>query len=333
VEWLGGGSLVVNAPADEGAPAQLWRVAYPEGRVSRLTNDINNYRGLSLSADRSSIVTSRSETRTSVWVGDGTASEGSDAVPPEVSADGFVTVAWAGERLLYGAAIGGRPTIRRIAPAGGATEEIVSQGGNPGSTSDGRAIFFESSDPGNRAGIWKIDTDGSNPVHVVSGGDASFLVVTPDDQSLVFLSSTSGLQSPWIVPIDGGTPRRLVNAWVSIRGIDVSRDGKSLAIKSRDERGRPRVFVCDLPACEARRTMNIIGDGRLRWTPDGRGLAFAYLGNLKVQPLDGRPAYQLTRFNDGRAIVDFAWSHDGKRLAVARSTTSNDIVLFKGVQP
>jgi len=28
----------------------------------------------------------------------------------------------------------------------------------------------------------------------------------------------------------------------------------------------------------------------------------------------------------------FAWSRDGKRLAISRATTTNDIVLFKGLK-
>jgi hypothetical protein len=31
-------------------------------------------------------------------------------------------------------------------------------------------------------------------------------------------------------------------------------------------------------------------------------------------------------------IDDFAWSRDSTRLAIARSTTTNDIVLFKGLK-
>jgi hypothetical protein len=50
-----------------------------------------------------------------------------------------------------------------------------------------------------------------------------------------------------------------------------------------------------------------------------------------VRPLDGSPPYQLTHFT-GRSIVDFAWSRDGKQLAVARASTTNDIVLFKGLR-
>ena len=68
------------------------------------------------------------------------------------------------------------------------------------------------------------------------------------------------------------------------------------------------------------------------WTPDGRGVAYASDGNIWVQPLGGGAPRQLTRFTDRRPIQCFAWSRDGKRLAMTRSTQTNDIVLFKGTQ-
>jgi len=38
----------------------------------------------------------------------------------------------------------------------------------------------------------------------------------------------------------------------------------------------------------------------------------------------------MTRFTDGKEIDAFAWSPDGKRFAIVRSTQSADIVLTKG---
>jgi hypothetical protein len=70
----------------------------------------------------------------------------------------------------------------------------------------------------------------------------------------------------------------------------------------------------------------------LRWTPEG---SIAYVdatsSNIWVRPLDDRPPYQLTQFPD-RTIVDFASSRDAKRLAIARASTTSDIVLFKGLK-
>jgi hypothetical protein len=42
---------------------------------------------------------------------------------------------------------------------------------------------------------------------------------------------------------------------------------------------------------------------------------------------------QLTHFTGNRTILHFAWSRDGKHLTIARSTTTNDIVQFKGLKP
>ena len=73
---------------------------------------------------------------------------------------------------------------------------------------------------------------------------------------------------------------------------------------------------------------------RLRFTPDGRGLTYADAAetNLWVQPIDGGAPRQLTRFTDGKKIARFAWSPDGKQLALARAVTTSDIVLLKGVR-
>src|SRR5882724_10920411 len=68
----------------------------------------------------------------------------------------------------------------------------------------------------------------------------------------------------------------------------------------------------------------------VRWTPDGRGLAYIDRRNrlnLTSQPIDGSPSKHLTDFKDGR-IFNFAWSRDGKQLALARGTVTNDVVLI-----
>jgi serine/threonine protein kinase len=114
---------------------------------------------------------------------------------------------------------------------------------------------------------------------------------------------------------------------------DVSPDGRSMAFFRYDPPNPPAIIVCDLPACK---TLNRLpaspSNTRLRWTPDGRGIAYLKDSNVWVQPLDRGTPRQLTHFTDGRTIPDFAWSRDGKRLAIARMSVTNDIVLFKGLR-
>ncbi len=42
---------------------------------------------------------------------------------------------------------------------------------------------------------------------------------------------------------------------------------------------------------------------------------------------DGGPAEPVTNFKTDR-IFSFAWSHDGKQLALARGSLTSDAVLF-----
>jgi hypothetical protein len=93
---------VLSAASEIGAPAQLWRLSYPGGQLSRLTNDLSNYTGVNLTSDRAGLVTGRSDVRLSIWVGDGSGRNGTEVVAPAPfprGAAGLVT--WAGERLLH----------------------------------------------------------------------------------------------------------------------------------------------------------------------------------------------------------------------------------------
>ena len=111
------------AAARFGAQSQLFRLTYPAGSTTRLTNDPNDYAGISLTSDRSSLVTARRDARMDVWVGDGGAAAGTDVVQrAPVSSGG---VAWSGERLLYGGLVGGRPAILRVTPGEGTSEEVL----------------------------------------------------------------------------------------------------------------------------------------------------------------------------------------------------------------
>jgi Tol biopolymer transport system component len=103
---------------------------------------------------------------------------------------------------------------------------------------------------------------------------------------------------------------------------------------------RGTLVICDLPTCANRRQLSLpsnYGD-RPRWTPDGQRIAYIDTSgsNLWSIATDGGPPRQLTRFPasaPGRSMATFAWSRDGKRLAIVHATTTSDIVLIRGLQP
>jgi serine/threonine protein kinase/Tol biopolymer transport system component len=314
--WLSATSLILIQQG------QLWRYGYPGGQTARLTNDLLSYRQISLTADRGSLVTTRSEIRRAIWLADAVAKNGVEVAPPTTANTG--RLAWAAGRLLYS-----RPgAVMRMVPGGSAAEEALARAADPAASADGQTIVYRSTETGDRAGIWKAQ-GGRQPVRLLTEDAEPRL--SPDGRFVMFLSRRSGVQAPWIVSIDGGTPTQVSNEFVPGYALDFSPDSKSVVFGG----GANYAVVCTLPACTARRQLSLPprSRGSIRWLPDGRSIAFKDPAgaNLLVQPLDGRPPYQLTHFTD-RDIADFAWSHDGARLAITRMTTMTDIVLFTGLK-
>ena len=113
----------------------------------------------------------------------------------------------------------------------------------------------------------------------------------------------------------------------------VSPDGKLLMYGMVDDQHPQGVMaVCDLPACASTRYVTPlppVAVNFLRWTPDGLGFAYVNQSNIWIQPINGGTAYPLTHFTEG-SIGEFAWSHDGKRLAIARGLgLASNVILFK----
>jgi Tol biopolymer transport system component len=138
------------------------------------------------------------------------------------------------------------------------------------------------------------------------------------------------------VSIDGGEPREIINEHV-VPELSVSRDGRLLLFRKAEAGtlGGTTAVICTLPRCAKPKTVTIPHHFTgIRWTPDESGIAYldATLSNIWVQPLDGSAPRQLTHFKDNRRTISFAWSPDGRRLAVNRFMMATDVVLFKGLK-
>jgi Tol biopolymer transport system component len=181
-----------------------------------------------------------------------------------------------------------------------------------------------------RRNMWRADADGRNGA-VIGPTASTRVTLTADSKNVIYISSESGTQSMWIRPIAGGPPRQVANVFAYYPA--ASPDGKSVAFVSVNEKNQAVISVCSLPECSSRQTFATErGPTALQWTADGRGIAYSTPGNIWVQPRDGGAQYQLTRFAEGdRRIEDFEWSRDGRRLAISRSKTTWDIVLFRSV--
>src|SRR4030095_8572894 len=72
IEWVPDSTGLVFTGSDQNSPAansqQLWHFSYPEGQVRRITNDLNNYNGISITSDSTRLVTLQSTASCNLWL-------------------------------------------------------------------------------------------------------------------------------------------------------------------------------------------------------------------------------------------------------------------------
>jgi Tol biopolymer transport system component len=324
--WRDATTVVIAMLVQVSSPLQLWQMSFPEGTVRHLTNDLNQYAGVSFTSDRNTLVTGRSEFSLGIWTSDAAATQWTETVPvkPIRGPVGFGVV-WAGEDLIFLGGTGTNFALLRRRQSTGETETLAPAGGSPSITRDGSTVVFFDY---NRGRPYKMDADGRSRVEL--GRVLVIPSVTPDGRYLVANNPTGDIL---FAPVDGkGASRDAVKGPTRPGGLDISQDGRWIAYQGFDDRNRPATIVCDVATCMSRRILPPLT--RPRFTTDGK--AIGYLGaqgtNIWLQPVDGGPPRQLTHFaEDGRTIWDFAWSANGKRLAVGRALTTNNIVMFQGL--
>jgi serine/threonine protein kinase/WD40 repeat protein len=328
--WLDAGTLILSLLDRSSAPLQLWLLSYPKGEFSRLTNDPSQYVGLSVTTDRSRLVTARSEASFSIWTSDASATTWAQTVPktPQKGPIGF-DVQWLGDDLIFPSLASGNWALERWRASTRTTEVIAPGGGAPQVARDGSIAFFDY-DLGE---AFKMDASGRNTISL-GRGDAAFRI-TPDGQQVTFIDASSGTPAVRIRPIGAGDTREITSVRVRQGGVaQVSPDGRWIAYSSFDDQKRPATTVCDVAACATTHTFPL---PLVKWMPDSQGLLYIDPrgpGDLWIQPLNGGAARQFTRFPaDGQQIWGFGWSADGKRLAVGRASITNNIVLFRGLKP
>ncbi len=323
-----GHSFIASMPASESEPPQVVRIQVPGGRIARLTNDLNQYAGVSLAG--ATLVTARWQTRSGLWAMDADGS-GARAIGADVAAE-LGPPAWAeGTRVLYAASLAGGTGLWLHDLATGAAQLIVPGGLSPSTSADGRTIVFIRP---RKAELWRADSYGTHAALVLDGVGA-FPTVTPDGTKVLFVSTKSGIQSPWIVDIDGTHSHELVPMRSSPE-VHVSFDGRFVVFVSPGvATGSPasEVVIAPIAGGDPLRRVRVGTNRGIGWTPDGLGLTYLDQPqtNIWVQPIAGGTPRQLTHFTD-RRIVGYAWSHDGRQLVLSRATTTSDVVILKGVK-
>jgi serine/threonine protein kinase len=339
VAWLADGSGLVFIALDATTSSnQIWHISYPDGEVRKITNDVNNYSRVSLTADSSVLVTVQTETAAGVSV----APQADAGRARQISSgryDGQLGVAWTpGGKIIYTSQESGATDIWSMDEDGKNQKQLTAHARfnfYPWVTPDGRNIVFTSTRDGYRR-IWRMDTDGGNLKELTEGQFDSVPRTSPDGRWVLFHSVRTGSLRLWKVSIDGGEPVRLTDKLTT--NPIVSPDGSLVACWYRDDQPNTLTKVAIIPfaggdplkAFDQPSSVNVAAG--LRWMPDGRALTYIDtingVSNIWSLPVDGGKPVQVTDFKTDQ-IFWFDFSRDGKQLVLSRGTQTSDVILIR----
>jgi Tol biopolymer transport system component len=210
----------------------------------------------------------------------------------------------------------------------------------PSLSADGTRLAFTHSSGGN-VDVFVDRLGEQAPVNLTArcARIDSHPAISPDGRQVAYASQCDG-GGLFVVPIEGGTPRRLAAlgfhpAW--------SPDGRRLAFSTRPDRGFPlwwlrvesELRVLDI---DSGTEQTIVRDGGVRpaWSPDGRLLAYRVprgdAPGLRVVPaVEGATAARIV--TDDPEARDVSWAAEGTGLFFAGQRTGVSSIWFVPLDP
>ena len=341
--WLGDGSGVLTIAQDADSTfQQIWEVLL-RGQPRKITNDLTDYVGLSISADSRQLTSLQYQTLANIWVApDGNAEHATQIVP---GAGRYYDLAWTRDgKILYSSDASDTVDLWLRDADGSGAKQLTSGGRrnySPAASPDGKYVVFHSNRTGNW-NIWRMDTDGGNLRALTRDNNdgSNWPQVSTDNKWVIFhhRAPTGAALHLWKVPIDGGDPIEITQH-NCLRPAVSPADGRIACWYSEDA-AKPhwRIGIFPPGGGQPVKTFefapSVSIDSSMHWTQDGRAITYVDnhggASNIWSQPVDGSPPHPLTSFKAAQ-LLSFAWSRDGK-LAFSRGILSSEVVLITEVK-
>ncbi len=340
VSWMSNGRGLIISATEKGATlAQVWYLPYPKGSAYRVTNDLNDYRDMSLTDDSRALVTIQSEALVNVWLMPGNDPGRARQITDGIGQyNGVRGLTWLPDgRLAYVSRASSSQDIWLMDQNGKNNLQLTTPETRadiyPAVSPDGRYIVFVSTRTGN-SNLYRLDLTTNDQIRLTNGTSEEFPTITADGKWVIYTATGSTNFRLWKISIDGGEPVRLTDSlsqWPV-----VSPDGQTLACWYREvPTSNWKIAIIPITGGSPVRILTPPASAEtsipVRWMPDGKGISFADtrsgISNIWTLPLDGSAPRQLTFFTYD-LIYWFEWSRDGKQLACSRGRESSDVVLI-----
>jgi Tol biopolymer transport system component len=319
--------------------SQIWQIGFPSGERRRVTNDLDSYTGVSLSADGSVLATVQTAKQAGLWVvqAGGVESRQMGGAPGRTV--GALGVAWTPDgRLVFTSDAGGASQLWIARPDGSDIRQLTSGEtivAHPAVSADGRWIYYTGQTP-EGVTIRRMGIDGADQRELVQGIIAALPMPSQDGRWVYFMSGAEPFPAAMRVPAGGGAASVVTTA--PFTGFDISASGGELigvAWNQATQQAECGILPTEGGAVRVLADMSLSGVDLQSWRfhPDPALVSYSAVrdgvANLFARPVAGGPERQLTRFgrDAGPEIFYAAWSRDG-RVALSRGLTTSDVVLM-----
>jgi Tol biopolymer transport system component/DNA-binding winged helix-turn-helix (wHTH) protein len=338
VSWLANSEELIFIGVEPNSSLdQIWHLSLTSGEVKRITNDLNENHGVSLTAEGKALLTVQDQQVSSFWILPDGDSGRAAKIPMDVESVRRMALTL-DNKIVYSTTLAGNEGLRIVGLNGTDDRQLpVQSASNSGVavSPDGKYLIVSSNHAG-RLNLWRTGLDGKNPLRLTDGDGEGRPNFSADGKWVIYQKGFGNVHSTaWKVPIDGGESVQLTQSHTL--NPNLSPDGSMLAYFFMDSSASPSTWRIGVIAYETKallRTFDLpatFSSQALRWTPDGKALAYlkeaGSISNIWVQELDTDQPRQLTNFNSDR-IVDFAWTRDGTQLICLRTVESSYIALI-----
>jgi len=316
---------------------QIAYFTYPKGEFHPLTNDLNAYGALSLSADGktlSTVVTTREES-----FGLYPMPESRITASPSTTLQSVYWFDWLDNRRI----------VARNNDMGIEVIDIVTQKRTPVFSSSDfytydldacgpNTVVFTGDEHKGDSFVYAVDLSGGSPRKITPEPHSQYMRCTADGQWLVYFNFKDwGIRK---IAMSGGSSEVLVH---HDRHPDphfsLTPDGRSLVVNMQAAtNGQREIDFVSLASGQVERRITVPGDSSGAYvTPDGQNIGTIRrihgVDNLWLQPINGGSLSQLTDFRlEGATEVRIGaigWSPDGKVLGIGARHYRSDAILLK----
>jgi len=339
VAWLPGssGMFLLVRSRENNFRRQIKFQPYPSGTPQNVTNDLNEYRNVTVTGDGKALVTVQAQSSSAIYIGESPA-----RWPGEVKLDPTPVTSGQAEGGWVNWGTDGKIYFTdsdfhafRMNPDGSSRVRIPDRNTNAAyPISCGPQAFVFATLGDNMLNLFRQDLGTGEIKQLTFERDTEWPSCTRDGTSVYYNDNFEGPALKRVLT-SGGKPEMVARN--AANGAAISPDGKRIAffqLAGASSGHRVLIVVQNVDGLNRTELSSAGVITRPEWAPDGRALLLGKRtgtgSNLFYQPLDGSKPAEVTHFSsEPLSISSYSVSPDGKRIAVGRARVNDsNVVMF-----